>query len=191
MKRHFNSTWPSMTAIEPAHSGFKHSNRRERNVISIINKQGIRMLGALVFTIAVACGSAMAADKGIVRSNADGTFTGPCCSRWDESVIVNEPKTLVPVVVTWSTDYQSNAPFIVGLSLNGGVCTVFGSASITAQNPNDGMYLAPASYQWVILPGDYGLRSGQNVITLCGGGVTGDTDQITIMGNTLFAHLER
>ena len=160
-------------------------------LISTINKQGIRLLAALIFTIAMACGSAMAADRGILRSNADGTYTGQCCSRWDESVTVYEPSTLVPIVVTWSTDYQSNAPFIVGLSLNGGACTFFGSASMTAQNPNDGMFLAPASYQWVILPGDYGLRSGRNVITLCGGGVTGETDQITIMGNTLIAHLER
>jgi len=159
------------------------------NLVSRINKQGIRLLAALIFMIAMACGSAMAGDKGVLRSNADGTFTGPCCSVWDESVTVREPSTLVPIVVTWSTDYQSTAPFIVGLSLNGGPCTLFGSASITAQNPNGG-YLAPASYQWVILPGDYGLRSGKNVITLCGGGVMGDSDSITIWGNTLVAHLE-
>jgi hypothetical protein len=158
------------------------------NVISK-NKQGVRLLFALIFMIVIACAVAMASDKGILRSNVDGTYTGPCCSRWDESVTVNEPNTPVPVVVTWSTDYQSNAPFIVGLSLNGGPCTLFGSASMTAQNSNDG--LAPASYQWVILPGDYGLRSGKNVITLCGGGLRGDTDAITIMGNTLIAHLER
>jgi len=158
------------------------------NVTSRINKQGIRLLAVLIFTIALACSSAMAADNGILRSNADGTYTGPCCSRWDESVSVHEPNALVPIVVTWSTDYQSNAAFIVGLSLNGGACTLFGSASMTAQN---GIYLAPASYQWVILPGDYGLRSGRNVITLCGGGVMGDTDSITIWGNTLVAHLQR
>ena len=161
------------------------------HVISRVNKPGIRLLAALIFMIAMACGSALAGDKGILRSNANGTYTGPCCSRWDESVTVHEPSTLVPIVVAWSTDYQSNAPFIVGLSLNGGACTLFGSASMTAQNPYDGMYLAPASYQWVILPGDYGLRSGKNVITLCGGGVISDTDQITVWGNTLVAHLER
>ena len=161
------------------------------NGIARINKPGIRFFAALLFTIAMACGSAMAANKGILRSNADGTYTGPCCSRWDESVTVNEPGTLVPIVVTWSTDYQSNAPFLVGLSLNGGACVLFGPASMTAQNPSDGMYLASATYQWVILPGDYGLRSGSNVITLCGGGVLGDTDTITIWGNTLIAHLQR
>jgi len=161
------------------------------NVISRPNKQGIRLLAVLIFTIAMACGSAMAANKGIRRSTADGTYTGPCCTRWDQSVTVYEPSTLAPVVVTWSTDYQSNAPFIVGLSLNGGVCTLFGSASVTAQNQDGGLHLAPASYQWVILPGDYGLRSGINVITLCGGGELGDTDSITIWGNTLVAHLQR
>lgn len=156
-----------------------------------INKQGIRLIAALIFTVAMACSSAIAADRGILRSNADGTYTGPCCSRWDESVTVNEPNALVPIVVTWSTDYQSNAPFIVGLSLNGGVCTLFGPGSITAQNPDGEMYMAPVSFQWVIMLGDYGLRSGKNVITLCGGGILGDTDSITIWGNTLVAHLER
>ena len=161
------------------------------NLISRINKQGIRSLAALIFMIAMACGSAMAVNQGVLRSIADGTYTGPCCSRWDESVTVHEPSTLVPVVVTWSTDYQSNAPFLVGLSLNGGACLLYGPGSMTAHNPHDGMYPAPASYQWVILPGDYGLRSGRNVITLCGGGVMGDSDTITIWGNTLVAHLER
>ena len=161
------------------------------NVLSRINKRGFGPLVALLFTVAMACGSAMAADNAIVRNNALGTFTGPCCSSWEESVTVFEPGNLVPIVVTWSTDYQSNAPFIVGLSLNGGPCTMFGSGSMTAQNPNDGMYLAPASYQWVILPTDYGVRAGKNVITLCGGGVMSDTDRITIWGNTLIAHLER
>jgi len=160
-------------------------------VISRINKQGIRLFAALIFTIAMACGSAKAADKGILRSNADGTYTGQCCSRWDESVTVYEPTALLPIVVTWSTDLQSNAPFIVGLSLNGGACTVFGAASITTQNPDGGMYMTSASFQWLILPGDYGLRRGKNILTLCGGGMVGETDSITIWGNTLVAHLER
>ena len=154
------------------------------------NKYGIRLLAALFFMIAIGCSSAMAADRGILRSNADGTFTGACCFRWDESVTVQEPRTLIPIVVTWSTDYQSNAPFVVGLSLNGGACGLYGAGSVTAQNPNNGLYTAPTGYQWVILPGDYGLRSGKNEITLCGGGLIGDTDSITIWGNTLVAHLE-
>ena len=161
------------------------------NVISKINKPGIRLLAALIFMIAMACSSAMAANDGILRSNADGTYTGPCCSRWDESVTVYELGPPAPIVVTWSTDYQSNAPFIVGLSLNGGPCVQYGAGSVTAQNPYDGTYLASTSYQWVILPGDYGLRRGRNLITLCGGGLIGDTDSITIWGNTLVAHLER
>ncbi len=159
------------------------------NVISKMNKQNIGVLAALMFTIVMACGSAMASDKRILRSNVDGTYTGTCCTRFDESVTVYEPTALVPVVVTWSTDYQSNAPFMAGLSLNGGPCTLYGASSMTAQNPNE--YMASASFQWVIVPGDYGLHSGKNVITLCGGGMTGDTDSITIWGNTLVARLER
>lgn len=161
------------------------------SVFARIKNQHIRVLAALIFTAAMACGTAMASDKAILRSNADGNFTGPCCSVWDESVTVNEPGTPVPIVVTWNTDYQSNAPFLAGLSLNGGPCVLYGAASIPAQNPSDQMYLASASFQWVILPGDYGLRSGKNVISLCGGGMLGDTDNITIWGNTLVAHLAR
>jgi hypothetical protein len=159
--------------------------------ISRFNKQGIRFLVALLFGITMATSSATAEDGGVMRSNADGTFTGACCSRWDESVTVREPGKPVPIVVTWSTDYQSNAPFLVGLSLNGGVCTLYGPASLTAQNPGDGIYMAPATLQWVIMPGDYGLRSGRNDITLCGGGLLGETDSITVWGNTFEAHIER
>ena len=160
------------------------------NVFTRFNQRGVRALAALVFIIATAAGSAMAANKSVLRSDADGTYTGRCCARWDESVTVFEPTAMVPVVVTWSTDYQANAPFIVGLSLNGGACTLFGPASMTPHNPANS-HLAPAMYQWVVLPGDYGLRPGKNVITLCGGGTVGDTDSITIWGNTLVAHLAR
>ena len=161
------------------------------NVISRINNQHIRFLAVLALTVAMACGSAMATEKGIRRSTGDGNYTGPCCSRWDQSVTVHEPTEEVPIVVTWSTDYQSNAPFIAGLSLNGGPCTLYGAASITEHNPTDSIYTASASFQWVILPGDYGLQSGRNVITVCGGGMMGDTDNIAIWGNTLVAHLAR
>src|SRR4051812_10524771 len=99
-------------------------------VITRIKNQHIRLLAALIFTVAMASGSAIASDKGVLRSNADGTFTGPCCSIWDESVTVNEPGTPVPIVVTWSTDYQSNAPFLAGLSVNGGPCVLYGAASM-------------------------------------------------------------
>jgi len=162
------------------------------NAFSKINKRRFMLFAALVSTIALACASASAANnKGVLRTDANGTYTGPCCSSWNESVSVYEPSSLLPIVATWSTDYQSNAPFIAGLSLNGGPCSFFGSSSVTAQSPYDGRYTASATYQWLILPGDFGLRKGRNVLTLCGGGVLDDTDAITIWANTLAAHLQR
>jgi hypothetical protein len=162
------------------------------NLFSKANKHSLGFVLALACMIAAGSISALAAPKThVFRVDANGTYTGPCCASWDESVTVYEPETIVPIVVTWSTDYQSNAPFIAGLRLNGGPCTLFGSGSIPAMNPGDGVYYASATFQWVILPGDYGLRRGRNVLTLCGGGVSADTDRITISFNTLTARLDR
>jgi hypothetical protein len=159
---------------------------------SKLDKRSLGFFAALVWMIAAGSISALAAPKTqVLRSVADGTYTGPCCSTWDESVSVYEPSPVVPIVVTWSTDYQSNAPFIAGLSLNGGPCTFFGSGSLPAPTTNDGIYYASATFQWVILPGDYGLRQGRNVLSLCGGGVFSDTDTITIGFNTLAARLAK
>jgi hypothetical protein len=124
----------------------------------------------------------------VLRETAGGPHTGRCCSVWDESIRVNEPETIVPVVVTWSTDYQSNAPFLSGLSLNGGPCTFFGPASIPPFAPTDETF-ASITFQWVIMPGDYGLVKGKNLVSLCGGGVFADTDSITLGFNTLAARL--
>jgi len=109
------------------------------------------------------------------------TFTGLCCSRWGETVLVTEPSIVVPVVVTWSTDYRltDSRFFHVGVSVNGHPC-MFNDLSFFA--PPDGTFIS-RTIQWVIFPSD-GLIKGTNNITLCGGG--GDaTDSITLAGNTL------
>jgi len=115
------------------------------------------------------------------------TFTGLCCSRWGETVLVTEPKAVVPVVVTWSTDYRltDSRFFHVGVSVNGHPCLV---NDLTFFAPPDGSFVS-RTLQWVIFPSD-GLVKGTNDITLCGGG--GDTsDTITMGGNTLAVRIAK
>jgi len=47
--------------------------------------------------------------------------------------------------------------------------------------------MATITFQWVIMPGDYKLTPGRNVIRLCGGGVSSNTDTITLGFGTLTA----
>jgi hypothetical protein len=156
---------------------------------STVNNRRLAFFGVLIFMIAAASMSALAQQRTqVLREVAGGSHTGICCSVWDESVVMRETHSAVPIIVTWSTEYQANAPFLVGLSLNGGYCTFFGPGSIPAFSSTDET-LTSMSFQWVIMPGDYGLRQGRNVIHLCGGGVFGDTDTITIGFNTLAAQL--
>jgi len=148
-------------------------------------------VAAVVGMIAAGSISALAVPNAqVLREVAGGPHTGRCCSVWDESIRVIEPEALVPVVVTWSTDYQSDAPFLAGLSLNGGPCTFYGPAAIATFSSSDDTY-ASKTFQWVIMPGDYGLVKGPNSIHLCGGGVFADTDSITLGFNTMAARLGR
>lgn len=154
---------------------------------SILSKRSFVLLATLACVFASGSISAFAGPKAqVFRSVADGPHTGRCCSGWDQSVRVNEPNTPIPVVVTWSTEYRSNAPFLSGLSLNGGPCTFYGPGTIPASAPADDTYVS-ITFQWVIMPGDYGLVKGWNVVRLCGGAVLADTDSITIGFNTLSA----
>jgi len=157
----------------------------------IFDKRNLFFVVALAFGIAASAVSLLAVPKAqVLRSVADGPHTGKCCSAWDESIRVTEPDKLEPVVVVWSTEYRSNAPFLTGLSVNGGPCTFYGPGTIPAAAPADDTY-ASITFQWVLMPGDYGLVKGRNVIRLCGGAVFSDTDTITIGFNTLSARFGR
>ena len=116
------------------------------------------------------------------------TLTGICCFSWGETVSITEPGTVVPVVVTWSTDYRATANlfFNVGISVNGHPC--LSSDLISANHPVDGSFDS-RTFQWVIFPSD-GLIKGTNKITLCGGGSVA-TDSITLAGNTLAVRISK
>ena len=157
--------------------------------IVITNLRRLGLVAILASLIAVASISAFAVPKAQVLRVSDGaTHTVQCCSSWGDAIRVTEPANPVPVVVTWSTEYQTAQPFAVGFSLNDGPCTFFGPKSIPAFNPGDST-MATITFQWVIMPGDYKLQSGRNVIRLCGGGVFSDTDTITLGFGTLTARL--
>ena len=158
------------------------------NAFSKLSGRKLVLFAVVVCLLAAGSVSAVAVPKAEVARGDFDSHTGKCCKRWGLSVSVNEPDTLVPIVVTWSTDYQSNAPFMTGISLNGGVCTFYGPAFIPVFNSTDDTFTS-VTQQWVIMPGDYGLVRGKNVLTLCGGGVFADTDNIVLGFNTLAARV--
>jgi hypothetical protein len=153
------------------------------------SKRTLVLVTALAGVIALGSIAAVAVPTAQVLRDTNGdNHTGRCCSTWDQSVRVNEPTKPVPIVVTWSADYQTEVPFLVGLRLNGGPCTFYGSSALPAGSPADGTF-ASKTFEWVIMPGDFGLVSGSNVIRLCGGGVFADTDSIVIGFSTLTARV--
>jgi len=105
------------------------------------------------------------------------TFTGGCCFSWNDEVTFSATKPLAPVIVTWSSDYQSSGENQVGISLNGGSCIAYGAGRMPMFFPVDAGSTAPfsnISIQWVIEPSD-GLVIGKNIFTLCGGGSFGNS----------------
>ena len=155
-------------------------------------KKSARLLATAVGLLVAGSTLALAAPKpAVLRIDYPGiTETGKCCFNWDLSLKVIEPERLVPIVVTWSTDYQSDALFYSGLSVNGGPCAFYGPGIITTFVPDDIASYATRTVQWLIMPGDYKVVKGVNEITLCGGGVYSDTATLTLGFNTLTAHLE-
>jgi hypothetical protein len=123
--------------------------------------------------------------KELLRVEHNQAFEGLCCFSWLETVQVTEPSTVVPVIVTWSTDYQATGVFLVTLSVNGGPCRFFGPGSIQPFGRGDGSGPFESRYlQWLISPRD-GLVPGNNKFTLCGGAASSPTAVILLGFNTL------
>lgn len=134
--------------------------------------------------------SAFAASKNeLLRVEQNASFQGACCFSWLETATVTEPAAPVPVIVTWSGDYQTNGYFYVGISLNGGVCQFYGSL-LLSPTPSFDNFFDSRTMQEVILPGD-GLVPGRNTFTLCGGEIFRDTDIITLGFNTLSVRISK
>lgn len=125
----------------------------------------------------------------ILRVETNQSFQGACCFSWLEKVSVTEPATPVPVIVTWSGDYQTTGYFYVGVSLNGGVCQFYGSL-LLSPTPSFDNFFDSRTMQEVILPGD-GLVPGKNTFTLCGGEIFSASDIITLGYNTLSVRISK
>lgn len=144
-------------------------------------KRSLMLVAALVCMIAAGSVSALAVPKAQTFISFEAkTFTGKCCFLMGDTVKVNEPATVAPVIVTWSTEYRTGNEFIVGLSVNNGPCIAHGPRDM---QPLDDV-IQQKTFQWVLFPND-GLRSGTNTLTVCGGGALNDTDSILVGLRTL------
>ena len=113
--------------------------------------------------------------------------TGVCCTVLNESVSVTEPATVVPVVVDFNSDYQSNVEGNFGLSINGGSCNIFlGPNRLPEFNLGSGGVgpFGDIHYRWIVKSSD-GLKAGKNTFTPCAGGSQGDSANIELGFHTL------
>ena len=147
------------------------------------NYRKILCLLAVSAMVASAALSAHAADE--QRTLTLKPVMGPCCFLFGPAVTVNEPSNPTPVVVTFTTDYTSNARFFIGLNVNGWGCTFYGSREVP-QTYN----FTPVAYQWVIFPGDGVLRPGVNTISLCGGPQLPEIATFNMGFETFTAHID-
>jgi len=148
-------------------------------VISKITKQRIAGFAVILACLGIAASAFAIPPNELLRKGDNPIFTGQCCFSFGESVTVTESAKVMPVVVTWSTDYQSIVSFNVGIAVNGHPCQVpeFQDLDIS------GSLFRSRAIQWVVLPSD-GLIKGNNTITLCGGG-SKETDTLTLGFRTL------
>ncbi len=152
-----------------------------------LNYFGLAVIACLV--LALQTPSFAVSKNELLRVQQNQSFQGLCCFSWLEKVSVTEPATVVPVIVTWSTNYQATGYFSAGLSLNGGPCLAFGSEVLAPTDSFDNFFDSQ-TLEKVILPGD-GLVPGKNTFTLCGGAFFSAADTIVVGLNTLSARVSK
>jgi hypothetical protein len=162
---------------------------------SKLNKSNTKLVAALACVILASSmlSFAIPATQRFRYTSSPVTFNGGCCSSWNESVSITEPKAVASVLVTFSADYQSNGEGQVGLSLNGGSCNLFFGANRLPEFNQGSDGTGPfghVSYQWVINPAD-GLKVGKNTMALCGGGSFGSNVTIVLGFNTLAVQISK
>jgi hypothetical protein len=161
--------------------------------ISLITNRKLLCLAIICLVIGMASKAHAVSQRQLLRVLENQTITGKCCFSWNETVSVQEPVKLVPVVVTWSTDFIIfGAQYLVaGISLNGGPCQFFGPAAFQQPiNIVEGLNTDTRTFDWIIQPTD-GLRRGNNTFTVCGGGLFADTETMTLGFNTLQVRLSK
>jgi len=127
----------------------------------------------------------------LLRVEQNTPFQGMCCFSWREKVSVTEPATIVPVIVTFSTDYQATTEFVVSVAVNDGPCITQGPVVFDPFGTGDGSGPFDAhTFQWVILPGQ-GLVKGKNTFLLCGGSFSQPNGVLMLGFNTLSVRLSK
>lgn len=158
-----------------------------RSVLAIAARKAV--YGAMMCLVMATFAHAVP-EKQLLRNMNTQVFTGGCCFSFNESVSVTEPAKVVPVVVTWSTDFKIDfqKQVAVGLLVNGSGCQNVGGGRFEHSRV-EGQQFDTATLQFVIRPSE-GLRAGNNVFTLCGGGLFGG-EILTIGPNTLQVRLSK
>jgi hypothetical protein len=144
--------------------------------ISKTDKRNVLFVAALACMMLAGSISAFAVPPGqVARLLTNPTITAACCVPIGPTVSVTEPSTLVPVIVTWSVDYEVSGESAFNLSVNGGPCSFFGAGDAPFVNFKGGSGLLSSSYQWLVLPADGVLVQGKNTFTVCEGGIGAPT----------------
>jgi hypothetical protein len=152
--------------------------------LSKLTQPSVAFVGALALVLMMAPVSSYATVSGQVARNLFiTTTTAECCVVLGPTVKVNEPATVVPVIVTWSADYIVFDTVQFALSLNSGPCLFYGPSVANLFASGTASSFISGTFQWVILPSD-GLKKGANTFTVCGGGV-GKAVTFSVGSNTL------
>jgi hypothetical protein len=150
----------------------------------------VALFASLMLATSIAARAATNSGGNLRLIEQGATYTGLCCKVWTDSIEVMQPEKQVPMVVTWSTDYRSDGPMLLGLRLNTGASRFYGPAHLPAAAPANELLYASATLQWVIMPGDYTLGKGPNTVAVCGGGIEA-TDSIVLGFYTLSVRLDK
>lgn len=147
----------------------------------------LNRFAAVSLTLALVLASSLSSfatnNNQVARVNTAQTFTVECCVSLGPTVHITEPATVVPVIVTWSSDWITFDTVQFGLSVNGGPCNFYGPSVANLFASGSGSSFVSDTLQWVVFPSD-GLKKGSNSFTVCGGGF-GKAVVITIGTNTL------
>jgi len=168
----------------------------KENFMKATSKTTNSLLFAAILTFLSVVGSGSASAQQVFRTENAHIFKNTCpggtgCASWGETVSIDEPATVEPVVVIWSARYFANTAdvYFAGLNVNGTGCQigVYGPSDLDNIATNPLGHLLTVTFQWVVLPSDGVLRADTpNTFELCGGGgglVKGDS--INISQNTL------
>jgi len=140
------------------------------NTLSRANQCNPVLVAAL--SCVMLAGSAFAVPPAQVAATTNvQSVTAQCCVLITPQVRVTEPKTVTPVIVTWSADYNVSGTVEVALSVNGAPCNA-GFGPFVMQEPvlidGSDSITVNQTRQWVVPRA--ALVAGTNTFQVCVGG---------------------